>query len=69
MARAIEATVEKLAGAISAVEREVVLIHEYRNRQIADVVTGKVDVREAAAGLPEVGSAVVGNEFGEHDDG
>ena len=30
------------------------LIDEYRTRLIADVVTGKVDVREAAAGLPEV---------------
>ena len=27
---------------------------EYRTRLIADVVTGKLDVREAAAGLPEV---------------
>jgi len=28
-------------------------LHEYRERLIADVVTGKVDVREVAAQLPE----------------
>ena len=27
-------------------------MHEYRTRLIADVVTGKLDVREAAAQLP-----------------
>jgi type I restriction enzyme S subunit len=35
------------------VEREVELLHEYRTRLIADVVTGKLDVREAAARLPD----------------
>ena len=35
-------------------EREVGLLHEYRTRLIADVVTGKLDVREAAAALPEI---------------
>ena len=29
-------------------------LKEYRTRLIADVVTGKLDVREAATGLPEV---------------
>jgi len=33
--------------------QEVNLLREYRTRLIADVVTGKLDVREAAAGLPE----------------
>ena len=32
--------------------RELHLIEEYRTRLIADVVTGKLDVREAAAALP-----------------
>ena len=35
-------------------QRELQLIGEYRTRLIADVVTGKLDVREAAATLPEV---------------
>lgn len=34
-------------------QREVNLIREYRTRLIADVVTGKVDVREAAQRLPD----------------
>ena len=33
--------------------REINLLHEYRTRLIADVVTGKLDVREAAARLPQ----------------
>ena len=41
----------------SAAERaqsQISLLREYRTRLIADVVTGKLDVREAAAALPEV---------------
>ena len=34
-------------------EREGELLREYRTRLIADVVTGKLDVREAAARLPD----------------
>ena len=33
--------------------RQIELVQEYRTRLIADVVTGKLDVREAAAQLPE----------------
>ncbi len=40
--------------AISRAEREIELLNEYRTRLIADVVTGKLDVREAVAALPEV---------------
>jgi type I restriction enzyme S subunit len=43
----------KLDAAITAARREIELLREYRERLIADVVTGKVDVREAAAQLPE----------------
>ena len=35
----------------SATKRQIALLEEYRTRLIADVVTGKVDVREAAANL------------------
>lgn len=38
--------------AVKAAEREISLLHEYRTRLIADVVTGKLDVREAAGRLP-----------------
>ena len=40
---------------IRRARRQVELIQEYRTRLIADVVTGKLDVREAAAGLGEEG--------------
>jgi type I restriction enzyme S subunit len=42
-----------LEQAISGSHREIDLFREYRTRLIADVVTGKLDVRAAAAGLPE----------------
>jgi len=38
---------------VDAVQREIGLLREHRTRLIADVVTGKLDVREAAARLPE----------------
>ena len=40
--------------AIARTRRQVDLLHEYRTRLIADVVTGKLDVEKAAAGLPDV---------------
>ena len=49
--------VSSVANTISRLEREIDLIREYRTRLIADVVTGKLDVREAAAGLPEPDNA------------
>lgn len=41
------------AAVIEQSKREIELLREYRTRLIADVVTGKVDVREAAANLPD----------------
>ena len=38
---------------IQRARRQIELVEEYRTRLIADVVTGKLDVREAAAGLGE----------------
>ena len=45
------ATVD-LNTAIARTEREIALMQEYRTRLTADLVTGKLDVREAAAHLP-----------------
>lgn len=42
----------RMQRAISAAEREIALLREFRERLIADVVTGQVDVRAAAARLP-----------------
>jgi type I restriction enzyme S subunit len=38
---------------IIRLELEITLLREYRTRLIADIVTGKLDVREAAAKLPD----------------
>jgi type I restriction enzyme S subunit len=42
-----------LDRAIDAAHREIDLLREYRTCLIADVVTGKLDVRDAAAHLPD----------------
>ncbi len=42
-----------MTDVIDRTEREIGLLREYRTRLTADVVTGKLDVREAAANLPE----------------
>jgi len=44
---------EKIDTAIASTRKEIELLREYRERLIADVVTGKVDVREVAELLPE----------------
>ena len=41
-----------MSDAIARTEREIALMQEYRTRLTADLVTGKLDVREAAAHLP-----------------
>ena len=54
------AIIKHLTSCVGAIQKgidhalsEISLLREYRTRLIADVVTGKLDVREAAAGLPE----------------
>lgn len=49
----LDAQTAKLDAAIAAARREIELLREYGTRLIADVVTGKLDVREVAAQLPE----------------
>ena len=49
----LESETTGLQTAISRLEREIELLREYRTRLVADVVTGKLDVRDAAARLPE----------------
>jgi len=53
IAEYITLTTSGIATAIAATRSEIELLREYRTRLIADVVTGKVDVREVAARLPE----------------
>jgi len=50
---AVETETRTCRAAIDRAYREIALLREYRIRLIADVVTGKLDAREAAAKLPE----------------
>jgi type I restriction enzyme S subunit len=49
-----KAQTEKIDAAIEATEAEITLLKEYRTRLISDVVTGKLDVRDEAAKIPEI---------------
>jgi type I restriction enzyme, S subunit len=60
--------------AISRLEREVDLLQEYRTKLISDIVTGKLDVRQVVAALPDedlnadnvgTGNSVEADEEGE----
>jgi len=51
--QAVRAETASLAAAISSVGKEESVLRELRTRLIADVVTGKLDVRKAAEQLPE----------------
>lgn len=49
----LTAETTRIQVALDTLEREINLLQEYRTRLVADVVTGKLDVREAAAKLPD----------------
>ena len=49
----IDRAVAPLISTISRLEREIELLREYLTRLVADVVTGKLYVRKAAARLPD----------------
>jgi len=49
----VEGETSSIEIASSRLAREIDLLREYRTRLVADVVTGKLDVREAAARLPD----------------
>ena len=53
IADAIDQSTATMNDGLSRIRRQIELIQEYRTRLIADVVTGKLDVREVAAGLPD----------------
>ena len=50
----LDKATQKIVGTIDRARRQIQLIEEYRTRLIADVVTGKLDVREAAEELPQL---------------
>ncbi len=49
----LDAELARLGDVITNIQREIHLVREYRTRLIADVVTGKLDVRDVAANLPD----------------
>jgi len=78
--QSIQGSTASLSLAIDHATREISLLREYRTRLIADVVTGKLDVREAAASLPDDAEEPqaldeaedlpqAAEEAGEYDDG
>lgn len=50
-------------------ERNIDHISEYHTRLIADLVTGKLDVRQAAAGLPDEGEELEAGDDLDADSG
>ncbi len=55
IADAIDQSMASLNDKAIRIRRQIELLQEYRTRLIADVVTGKLDMREAATRLPDVG--------------
>jgi type I restriction enzyme S subunit len=53
LADAIDKELAEFERSTVSVTKEIGLLREYRTRLVADVVTGKLDVREAAGRLPE----------------
>ena len=67
VAHLVEATADITRGVQDASD-EIALILEFRNRLIADVVTGQLDVRAVAASLPNVDEAEAEANFKDGDD-
>ena len=49
----LDSVTDDVAAAVARARRQIDLVQEYRTRLIADVVTGKLDVREAAEQMPD----------------
>jgi type I restriction enzyme S subunit len=62
IAREIDGATTGVERTISRLQREIELLREYRARLVADVVTGKLDVRESAAWAPVEAAAEVGGD-------
>ena len=55
IAQVLDRTLKAVSSAIDRTDSKVNLLRKYRTRLIADVVTGKLDVRETATALPYTG--------------
>ena len=49
----IRSRTSTIEAAVARTEREIGLLREYRTRLVADVVTGKLDVRATTRNLPD----------------
>ena len=56
IAQAVDRGTNHIAASIERSRRQIDSLREYRTRLVADVVTGKLDVLKAVAGLPEADS-------------
>ena len=65
--RFVDDATQGLGIAITRLEAEILLLREYRTRLVADVVTGKLDVRDAVLHLPEDAAAILAEEVDEDD--
>ncbi len=63
--RFLDHATDNIKAAVTRSRRQIEHVREYRACLIADVVTGKLDVREAAARLPEVDPLVGGGAAGQ----
>ena len=52
IARYLDHAERRIQRSVESEQRQIHLLNEYRSRLIADVVTGKLDVLQAASGLP-----------------
>jgi type I restriction enzyme S subunit len=64
----IRVETSELTAAAARLEREIELLREYRRRLVSDVVTGQLDVREAAMRLPTEASPDLDAESGAEAD-
>jgi len=53
IAKQLDGELKKRESAVATARSQIALLREFRTRLISDVVTGKLDVREAAAKLPD----------------
>ena len=63
---AVAARTQPASAAIARLETEIKLLREYRIRLVAEIVTGKLDVRDAAARLPDVLPADLSEDSGDN---
>ncbi len=70
IAETVAASTAETEETVRLAQREIALLREYRTRLIADVVTGKLDVRDAEALLPdEMDDSESLDEVDPHGDG